>query len=164
MKSEQILELQEAPKPPPEKVVAVLPPPIQLPYRFEYTSTTIDNLVDALDELFKDKTFMESPPEPPSIAPEPFVLRDLDDFMIDIERKIEDMYGTILLLAEKNEVIRFSTLVQGIKRRGAIRTFLLVLFLANGGRIQLWQDEEFSEMYIRLSQERGLSQDSNKKW
>lgn len=163
MKSEQILELQEPPKPPPEKVVAVLPPPIQLPYRFEYTSTTIDNLVDALDEIFKDETFMESLPTPTPIAPEPFVLRDLDDFMIDIESKIEDMYEIILTLAEKSEVVRFSTLVQGIKRREAIRTFLLILFLANTGRIELWQDEEFGEMYIRSSKERVLSNESNTK-
>ena len=163
MKSEQILELQEPPKPPPEKVVAVLPPPIQLPYRFEYTSTTIDNLVDALDEIFKDETFMESLPTPIPIAPEPFVLRDLDDFMIDIESKIEDMYEIILTLAEKSEVVRFSTLVQGIKRREAIRTFLLILFLANTGRIELWQDEEFGEMYIRSSKERVLSNESNTK-
>ncbi len=163
MKSEQILELQEPPKPPPEKVVAILPPPIQLPYRFEYTSTTIDNLVDALDEIFKDETFMESLPTPTPIAPEPFVLRDLDDFMIDIESKIEDMYEIILTLAEKSEVVRFSTLVQGIKRREAIRTFLLILFLANTGRIELWQDEEFGEMYIRSSKERVLSNESNTK-
>lgn len=163
MKSEQILELQEPPKPPPEKVVAVLPPPIQLPYRFEYTSTTIDNLVDALDEIFKDETFMESLSTPTPIAPEPFVLRDLDDFMIDIESKIEDMYEIILTLAEKSEVVRFSTLVQGIKRREAIRTFLLILFLANTGRIELWQDEEFGEMYIRSSKERVLSNESNTK-
>ena len=163
MKSEQILELQEPPKPPPEKVVAVLPPPIQLPYRFEYTSTTIDNLVDALDEIFKDETFMESLPTPTPIAPEHFVLRDLDDFMIDIESKIEDMYEIILTLAEKSEVVRFSTLVQGIKRREAIRTFLLILFLANTGRIELWQDEEFGEMYIRSSKERVLSNESNTK-
>ncbi|MEE8570834.1 MAG: hypothetical protein V3S97_07575 [Candidatus Bathyarchaeia archaeon] len=163
MKSEQILELQEPPKPPPEKVVAILPPPIQLPYRFEYTSTTIDNLVDALDEIFKDETFMESLPTPTPIAPEPFVLRDLDDFMIDIKSKIEDMYEIILTLAEKSEVVRFSTLVQGIKRREAIRTFLLILFLANTGRIELWQDEEFGEMYIRSSKERVLSNESNTK-
>jgi segregation and condensation protein A len=163
MKSEQILELQEPPKPPPEKVVAVLPPPIQLPYRFEYTSTTIDNLVDALDEIFKDETFMEPLPTPTPIAPEPFVFRDLDDFMTDIESKIEDMYEIILTLAEKSEVVRFSTLVQGIKRREAIRTFLLILFLANTGRIELWQDEEFGEMYIRSSKERVLSNESNTK-
>jgi len=163
MKSEQILELQEPPKPPPPKVVAVLPPPIQLPYRFEYTSTTIDNLVDALDEIFKDETFMESLPAPPPIVPEPFVLRDLDDFMIDIENKIEDMYGTILTLEEKSEVVQFSALVQGIKRREVIRIFLLILFLANRGRIELWQDEEFGEMYIKSSKERVLSHESNTK-
>lgn len=157
MKSEQILELQEPPKPPPDKVAAVLPPPIQLPYRFEYTSTTLENLVDALEELFQNKTFMESPPEPPSLTPEPFVLQDLDDFLIDIERKIEAMYGTILVLAAESEVIRFSTLVQGLKRRDAIRTFLLVLFLASRGSIQLWQDDDFGEMFIRLAQERALN-------
>jgi segregation and condensation protein A len=83
--------------------------------------------------------------------------------MIDIESKIEDMYEIILTLAEKSEVVRFSTLVQGIKRREAIRTFLLILFLANTGRIELWQDEEFGEMYIRSSKERVLSNESNTK-
>jgi segregation and condensation protein A len=104
---------------------------------------------------------MESTPTPLSIAPDSFFLRNLDDFMIDIESKITDMYATILTLAEKSEVVRFSALVQGIKRRGAIRTFILILFLANRGRIQLWQDEEFGEMYIRLSKERVLSYESN---
>jgi segregation and condensation protein A len=84
--------------------------------------------------------------------------------MIDIESKIEDMYGTILTLAEKSEVVQFSALVQGIKRREAIRTFLLILFLANEGRIELWQDEEFSEMFIRPSKEGEFSHESNTKW
>jgi len=160
MKSEQILELQEPPKPPPEKVAAVLPPPIQLPYRFEYTSTTLETLVDALEELFQNKAFLEAPSEPPPITPEPFVLRDLDDFLIDIDRKIEDMYDRILVLTAQNEVIRFSTLVQGVTRQNAIRSFLLVLFLASRGSIQLWQDEDFGEMFIRLPQERALTYDA----
>jgi len=160
MKSEQILELQEPPKPPPEKVAAVLPPPIQLPYRFEYTSTTVETLVDALEELFQNRSFLEAPPEPPPITPEPFVLRDLDDFLIDIDRKIEDMYDRILVLTATSEVIRFSTLVQGVTRQNAIRSFLLVLFLASRGSIQLWQDEDFGEMFIRLAQERAPTHDA----
>ena len=153
MKSEQILELQEPPKPPPEKLVEVLPPPIQLPYRFEYTSTTIKNLVNALEEVLKEKTYFESEPTPSPILPEPMILRELDDFMIDIENKIEDIYGTILILTEKSKVIQFSELVQRITKREAIRTFLVLLFLASRGRIYLWQDEEFGEIYISLSEE-----------
>lgn len=161
MKSEQILELQEPPKPPPEKITTVLPPPIQLPYRYEYTSTTLANLVDALEEVFQNQAFMEALPEPPPITPEPFVLRDLDDFLIDIDRKIEDMYDRILVLTTKHEVIRFSTLVQGFTRQNAIRSFLLVLFLASRGSIQLWQDEDFGEMFIRRAQERAPSHDAH---
>ena len=58
MKSELILELQEPPKPPEERPVEFLPPPIQLPYRFEYTSTTVDNLIEALEEALKSETFV----------------------------------------------------------------------------------------------------------
>ncbi len=152
-KSEQILELQEPPKPPPEKIVEVLPPPIQLPYRFEYTSTTVKNLVNALEEILQEKEYLESVPKPAPILPEPMVLRELDDFMIDIENKIEDVYRTLLRLAETDPVIQFSQLVRRITKREVIRTFLVLLFLASRGRIQLWQDEEFGEIYISLSKE-----------
>jgi segregation and condensation protein A len=152
-KSEQILELQEPPKPPPEKVVEVLPPPIQLPYRFEYTSTTVKNLVNALEEILQEESYIESAPKPAPILPEPMILRELDDFMIDIENKIEDIYRTLLILAEKNPVIQFSQLVQRMIKHEVIRTFLVLLFLASRGRIQLWQDEEFGEIYISLSKE-----------
>lgn len=149
MKSELILELQEPPKPPPEKPVEVLPPPIQLPYRFEYTSTTIENLVKALEEIMTDATFIEAQPKPIPIAPD-FIIRELDDFMVDVENKIEDLHKTILSLVKKNNIIRFSELVQGLKKLEVIRTFLLILFLASRERIRLWQDEEFGEMYISL--------------
>lgn len=153
MKSELILELQEPPRPPPEKPVEFLPPPVQLPYRFEYASTALETLVKALEEILKDKTYMETQLKPSPISPEPLTIQELDEFMIDIENKIEDMYRTILSLAKKNDVIRFSELVQGLKKLEAIRTFLLVLFLASSERIQLWQDEEFGEIYISLPQE-----------
>jgi segregation and condensation protein A len=152
-KSEQILELQEPPKPPPEKVVEVLPPPIQLPYRFEYTSTTVKNLVNALEEILREEPYIESAPKQSPILPEPMIRRELDDFMIDIENKIEDIYRTLLILAEKNPVIQFSQLVQRMIKHEVIRTFLVLLFLASRGRIQLWQDEEFGEIYISLSKE-----------
>ncbi len=153
MKSELILELQEPPKPPPEKPVGFLPPPIQLPYRFEYTSTTLENLVNALEEILKDKAFLEGQPKPTPITPEPLLIRELDNFLIDIEKRIEDMYRTILSLVRKNEKIRFSELVRGLKKLDAIRTFILVLFLACRDRISLWQEEEFGEIYIGLPRE-----------
>lgn len=150
MKSELILELQEPPKPPVEKPSEFLPPPVQLPYRFEYASTTLENLTKALEEILKSKTYMENQLKPVPTPPEIFPIQELDDFMVDIENKIEDMYRTILSLAKENSVIRFSELIRGFRKLEMIRTFLLILFLATSGRIQLWQDEDFGEMYIGL--------------
>jgi len=97
-----------------------------------------------------EKIYLETQPKPTPIITEPFLIRELDDFMTDIENKVEAMYKTIILLAKKKNVIHFSSLVKGLKKLEAIRTFLLILFLATREKIKLWQDEEFGEMYISL--------------
>jgi len=49
-------------------------------------------------------------------------------------------------------LIEFSTLVKGVGRLEAIRTFILLLFLAQEGRINLWQNEETEEIYITVGE------------
>ncbi|MFH0897105.1 MAG: hypothetical protein V1850_03535, partial [Candidatus Bathyarchaeota archaeon] len=85
MKSELVLELQEPPQVLVERPVEYLPPPIQLPYRFEYTSTTIENLLNALDEALKTETSIEIKPKLVPITPAPLMMHGLDEFLIDIE-------------------------------------------------------------------------------
>ncbi len=148
MKAELVLELQEPPAPPIEKPVEFLPPALQLPFRYEYTSTTVDNLIHALEEALKNESFVEIQPNLVPITPAPPVIQEIDEFMVDIERKIENMYKTISQLG--NEVIPLSRLTAGLKRIEAIRVFLLVLFLACRSRIQLWQEEGLDEIYLSI--------------
>ena len=57
------------------------------------------------------------------------------------------------LLCEKVKgagIIEFSTLVKGSVRIEAVRTFILLLFLAQDGKVSLWQDEETEELYIAV--------------
>ena len=150
LKSELILELQEPPKPPPEKPMEFLPPPLQLPYRFEYTSTTIESLITALEEMMKEETTIQTAPQPTPLTPDPFLFRQLDDFMIDIENKIHDMYLKVLSLLKENKVLGFSKLIHGLKKIEKIRAFLLILFLATREQILLQQTEELGEIYISL--------------
>jgi len=149
MKSELVLELQEPPAPPSEKLVEFIPPPIHLPFRYEYTSTTVDNLIQALEEAFKDENFLELRPGLVQVTPTPPVVQEIDDFMVDIENKIEQMYQKISQF--KDEIIFLSRLIAGLKRLEAIRVFLLVLFLASKGKIRLWQDENSDEIYISVT-------------
>lgn len=148
MKSELILEFQEPPTPPSEKQVEFIPPPIQIPFRYEYTSTTVENLIQALEESLKNESFVKLHPRLIPITLAPPVVQEIDDFMVDIENKIEKMYQKISQF--KNEVISLSKLTAGLKRLEAIRIFVLVLFLACRGKIQLWQDKNFGEIYISI--------------
>src|SRR3972149_72338 len=52
MKSKLLLTLQEPPAPP-KAPPGFIPPPLFLPLRHELTSTTIQNLLDVLDEVLK---------------------------------------------------------------------------------------------------------------
>jgi len=150
MKSELVLELQEPPASPAEKPVEFLPPPLQLPYRFEYTSTTIDNLIKALEETLNDEVFIKTQPELTSIISAPPAFQVLDQFMINIENKIDEMYQRIFQFLKEEKVIPLSKLTFGLKRLESIRTFLLILFIANRSQIQLRQEEDFGEIYISL--------------
>ena len=57
------------------------------------------------------------------------------------------------LLCEKVQgtgIIEFSTLTKDASRMEAIRIFLLLLFLAQDGKVNLWQNEETEELYIAV--------------
>ena len=150
MKSELVLELQEPPQVPVEKPTDFLPPPIQLPYRFEYTSTTIDNLLNALEAALKTETSVEMRPKLVPITPAPPMVRELDEFLVDIEDRMEEMYQKIVHLLRDGKLVPLSKLTSGLRKLEVIRTFLLVLFLACREKIQLWQEEDFAEIYISL--------------
>jgi chromatin segregation and condensation protein Rec8/ScpA/Scc1 (kleisin family) len=47
-------------------------------------------------------------------------------------------------------IIEFSTLTKGVTRLEAIRMFILLLFLAQEGKVNLWQNEETEEIYITV--------------
>ena len=149
MKSELVLELQEPPRPPVERPMEFMPPSIQLPFRYEYAATTIDNILKALEEALKSETMAQLQPKLIPITPAPPMIQEIDDFMVDIEERIEEMYNRILALAPEGK-IPLSEFDDGLSRLESIRVFILILFLACNGRIQLWQDEEFGEIYINL--------------
>ena len=149
MKSELVLKLQEQPTPPQEKTpLDFIPPPLRLPYRFDYTSTTIDHLIKVLEESLIAETSIETQPKQIPIMPALPTLKELDQFMIDIENKIEEMYQRISQLLKETNIIPFSKLTKGFNRLEGIRVFSLILFIACRDQIRLWQEDDFGEIFI----------------
>jgi chromatin segregation and condensation protein Rec8/ScpA/Scc1 (kleisin family) len=153
MKSKLLLTLEEPPKLP--KVAQdFVPPPLFLPLRHELTSTTIRHLLEVLDDVLKSEKFVQTEKtvaEPILPAPSD-ILDQLDTYLMEIELQMKELYEVLSAKVKGAGIIGFSTLTAGAARLDAIRTFIVLLFLAQEGRITLWQDEESEEIYIALGE------------
>jgi chromatin segregation and condensation protein Rec8/ScpA/Scc1 (kleisin family) len=151
MKSKLLLKLEEPP-PPPKSPQDFLPPPLFLPLRHELTSTTISHLLEVLDEVLKGEKLirLDRPIEEPLLPTPSEILPQFELFLMEIERQMEQLYETLSERVKGAGIIEFSTLIRGIVRLEAIRTFILLLFLAQEGKVNLWQNEDSLEIYITV--------------
>jgi chromatin segregation and condensation protein Rec8/ScpA/Scc1 (kleisin family) len=151
MKSKLLLTLQEPPappKPPPDFV----PPPLFLPLRHELTSTTIQHLLDVLDDALKVEKLhradrVVAQPVLPAVSD---ILPQFDAFLAELELQMKKLHALLCERVKGVGIIEFSTLIRGVDRIEAVRTFVLLLFLAQDGKVSLWQNEETEELYIAV--------------
>lgn len=161
IKSDLVLELEEPPKIEVKREDVYFPPPIQLPYRHEYTTTTVNDLIDALEKALKTELelktstgLFESKLEP--FIPEASIVGSIDRFMVDVQGEVEKLYQKIVRLAKDEKYILFSRLTYGQKKLEKLKMFFLILFMACNGMIKLWQNEEFSEIFLSVSEDANI--------
>ena len=150
MKSEIVLKMEEPPKPPLPKPDVEVPPPLPFPLRFEYTSTSVAEILHTLQEVLMNekavlekKTFILSPPS---------VFEQFDEFLANIEENIQDYYAELIKLSIRGLPLSFRELVKGQTFIEAVRAFVMLLFLAHQKKILLSQDESGSDLLIRLGE------------
>jgi len=150
MKSKLLLKLEEPPAPP-KLPPTFIPPPIFLPLRYELTSTTIEQLLEALDSVLKGEKLLPLKLRSEPILPLPTdILPEIDRYLMEIENLMEKLYTNMLCLSKGKPFLNFKKLILKMDRVEAIRTFILLLFLAQRRKIWLWQEEEFGEIYISV--------------
>lgn len=151
MKSKLLLTLQEPPaqpKPPGDYV----PPPLFLPLRHELTSTTIQHLLEVLDDVLKGEKLMRvdrviAQPVLPAFTD---LLPQFDAFLQEIELQMDRLYDLLLVKVKGAGIIEFGALAKDATRMEAVQMFILLLFLAQDGKVSLLQNEETEEMYIAV--------------
>lgn len=153
MKSKLLLKLEEPPAPP-KLPPDYIPPPIFLPLRYELTSTTIEQLLEALDSVLKGEKLLPLKPRVEPVLPSPFeIMPEIDRYLMEIETLMERLYNEMLQISRGKRFLTFTNLVFNKNRLETIRTFILLLFLAQRQRVWLWQEEEFGEIYISVGGE-----------
>jgi chromatin segregation and condensation protein Rec8/ScpA/Scc1 (kleisin family) len=153
MKSKLLLKLEEPP-PPPRAPTDFLPPPLFLPLRHELTSTTISNLLEVLGSVLDGEKLihLEKTVTQPILPMPSDILPQLDMYLMEIELQMERLYAVLCERVKGTGIVEFSTLTKGVTRLEVIRTFILLLFLAQEGRVSLWQNEETEEVYITIGE------------
>ncbi|MBS7605776.1 MAG: hypothetical protein QXR84_05400 [Candidatus Bathyarchaeia archaeon] len=129
------------------EVIPILLPPL----RYELTTTTLQSLLEALEEALRDESSASSKISQKPVLMQPEIIPVVSAYLMEIEEKIEELLKKICMLVEKGEIITFSCLIKGQSRIEAVRTFIILLFLAHRGKIALWQHEGSDEIYITLN-------------
>jgi chromatin segregation and condensation protein Rec8/ScpA/Scc1 (kleisin family) len=150
MKSELVLKMEEPPKPPVPRPNEEIPPPLPFPLRFEYTSTSVAEILRTLQEVLANEKAVLA--KKPFILSPPSVFEQFDEFLANIEENIETYYGHLIKLSIRGLPLSFRKVVEGQTLLEAVRVFIMLLFLANQKKILLTQNEGDSDLYIRLGE------------
>jgi segregation and condensation protein A len=148
-----LLTLQEPPPPPPKIPTDFVPPPLFLPLRHELTSTTIQHLLEVLDDVLKGEKLLslghevEQHPVLPAVTD---LLPKFDKFIAELELQVDKLYDLLVEKTGGQGIIDFTTLTKGATRIEALRMFIYLLFLAQDGLVSLWQNQETEELYIAV--------------
>ncbi len=152
MKSKLLLTLQE----PPTLSKAAgdfVPPPLFLPLRHELTSTTVQNLYEAIKEMIKSEEMLHVgrvAPHPIILQPIPDLMPQFDRFIAELELQMDKLYSLLNEKVKGAGIIDFCTFTKGMTRIEAIRIVIYLLFLAQNGKVILWQNEQTEELYIAV--------------
>ncbi len=150
MKSELVLKMEEPPKPPTPKPTDEIPPPLPFPLRFEYTSTSVAEILRTLQEvLINEKNILAAKP---FVLSPPSVFEQLDEFLANMEENIQTFYAELIKLSIKEVPLSFREMVAGQSLIQIVRVFIMLLFLANQKKILLTQDEQSADLFIRLGE------------
>lgn len=153
MKSKLLLTLQEPPPPPPKGITDFVPPPLFLPLRHELTSTTIQHLLEVLDDVLKGEKLLRldhAVQQHPILPAVTDLLPQFDRFIAELEVQVDQLYAILCEKVKGSGIIDFTTLSKGATRIEALRMFIYLLFLAQDGLVSLWQNEETEELYIAV--------------
>ncbi len=151
LKSELLLKLEHPPSIP-EPPSDFIPPPLILPLRYELTTTTIQNLLEALDNALKtEKLFALKTPARTGFLPQAEVIPAISVYLIELEEQMEKLLKKMCSLFDEGKVITLSKLVLGSEKLDQIRNFIILLFLAQKNRVTLWQEENSDEVFITIN-------------
>lgn len=152
-KAELLLEMEEPPEAPPEKKEVYLPPAIDFPFRFELTTTTITDLISALERAIEEENRGRSKPKLPTLPAPISDLLNMEAYLLEIEKRSDALLESIRQMSRSGRQLTLSILVPERNWLETVRVFMMLLFLAQRDEIDLQQDEDETDIRIIVLRE-----------
>ena len=152
-KAEMLLTMEELPKPEGDKEEVYIPPALPLPFRFEHTTATVNDLIEALERALTERSQTAKPNLPTLPLPIPDFL-EAEDYLLEIDNRSDALYEEILWRTKSSEAVRLTELIYGLDFLEVVRIFMMLLFLAQRMRINLTQSEEEIDINITVMEEK----------
>lgn len=147
-KAEMLLAMEEPPAPPEERGDVYLPPPVPLPFRFEFTTTSVQDLINALERALQEESGRGEVPRLPTLPiPIPNFL-DFEQYLLEVEARSDELLEK-MKVAEEGD-LRLSKMIAGKSQLDVVRIFMMLLFLAQRMEIDLDQDEDETDVTIKV--------------
>ena len=151
-KAELLLKMEELPLEKEERPEVYLPPALPLPFRFEHTTTTVNDLIEALEKALTERSSSSKPKIPLMPPPIPDFM-DVDRYLLEIEDRSEELYQKIAVKYRQQGSLRLTELVYGLEWLDVIRVFMMLLFLAQRLKLSLMQPEDETDIFIEIEEE-----------
>ncbi|MCW3978470.1 MAG: hypothetical protein NWF12_01860 [Candidatus Bathyarchaeota archaeon] len=148
-KAELLLKMEEPPQPPQEKLDVYVPPPLNLPFRFEFTTTSVSDLIAALEKALTEESRSTTPRLPVLPTPIPDFM-DIEAYLLEIEERADALYEKVVGMG--GGPLSFFDLVVDWNPLEVVRVFMMLLFLAQREKIDLYQDEEETDIKITVKE------------
>jgi chromatin segregation and condensation protein Rec8/ScpA/Scc1 (kleisin family) len=151
-KAELLLVMEEPPLSPQEEEEVYVPPPLSLPFRFQLSTTSVYDLINALERVLsamRGGGLHGKIPIPVAPISEP-----LEEFIVEVEEDLESHLGTlyekIRSLCGEGGAISLTSLLEEGSRLEIVRVFIRLLYLAQRGKITLEQGEDEGDIKINI--------------
>ena len=126
-----------------EREVLVVPPPVDLPCMPEFMVVTVNELIRALREIFSKANRKN---EKALLAV--FDVK-IDEFLVKLEERLEEFLDGLRRIFGDKEIIGLNEVFEGVDKLEAARRFILLLFAAARGVVELIEDDEFKLIAVK---------------
>ncbi len=127
--------------------ILIVPPPVDLPCMPEFMVVAVNELIQALREVFT-KSGRKNREEEEKALLAVFDVK-MDEFLIKIEERLEEFLNGMRKIFKDKEIIDLRELFKNADRLEAARRFILLLFAAARGIVQLVEDDEHRLIAVR---------------